>query len=80
VRGCGVTGALSFVVRLVLARGWRSFPTRNTSLSNVHERVCGVNGYRRYPAPGPSRRAAWLLIVLVVVMLVANLVDQGGIW
>jgi len=39
-----------------------------------------VDGYRRYPAPGPSRRAVWLLIVLVVVMLLANLADQGGIW
>lgn len=38
-----------------------------------------TDGYRRYPAPGPSRRAVWLLIGLVLLMLVANVAHQGGV-
>ena len=38
-----------------------------------------MSSYRRYPAPGPSRRAVWLLIVLVVVLLLANVAHQAGV-
>ncbi len=41
-------------------------------------RRAGVDG-RRYPAPGPSRRAVWILIWLVVLLLVANVAEQGGV-
>lgn len=39
-----------------------------------------MTSYTRYPQPGPSRRAVWLLIWLVLLMLTANLLHQGGVW
>ena len=32
---------------------------------------------RNFPPDGPSRRAVWLRILIVCVLLIANLIHQG---
>lgn len=36
--------------------------------------------YRRYPSPGPSRRSVAVLIWATLLLLIANVADQGGVW
>jgi hypothetical protein len=38
-----------------------------------------VSDYTRYPKPGPSRRAVWILIFTLLLLLAANLVHQAGV-
>jgi hypothetical protein len=35
--------------------------------------------YRRYPAPGPSRRAVWIIIGVLVLLVVANVAHHAGV-
>lgn len=35
--------------------------------------------FTRFPPDGPLRRAVWLLVALVALMLIANLAHQGGV-
>lgn len=39
-----------------------------------------MSDYTRYPKPGPSRRGVWILICVVVVLLLANVAHQTGVW
>lgn len=32
------------------------------------------------PPDGPSRRTVWWLIACVLVLLLANVADQAGVW
>jgi hypothetical protein len=38
-----------------------------------------MSDYTRYPPNGPSRRAVWLLILTLLVLLAANVAHQGGV-
>ena len=52
---------------------------RTISSDPVRSAQTPLNGYRRYPAPGPSRRSVWWLIAAYCVLLLANVAHQGGL-
>jgi hypothetical protein len=35
-----------------------------------------MSDYERFPPNGPSRRAIWILVLVVLALLIANILDQ----